>query len=174
MENDNNGKGMIKMAYYNQPSAVQGYQNYNNWQGQNVQAVNQQPMTNQMQQMSYPQIGQPQYPVQQMLPGRIIQQESDIVAREVPNDGNFAVFVQQDLQKIYAKTWGGDGRIHTNVYELVNGQEKEPDLMAVILQRLDNIEKTLKETQQYRPYSNRSKKPYRKPRNNEESTTQEG
>ena len=158
--------------YYGQPNMVQTQQNSNNWQNQSAQIGTTQP-AQQMQQSSYPQMGQPQYPVQQMLPGRIIQQEADIVAREVPNDGNFAVFVQQDLQRIYAKTWGGDGRIHTNVYELVNGQEKEPDLMAIILQRLDNIEKTLKETQQYRPYAGRAKKPYRKPKNNEEPNEKE-
>lgn len=160
-------------SYYGQPNYnMQNQQNYNNWQNQNAQIGVQQQQVQQTQQMAYPQIGQTQYPVQQMLPGRIIKQESDIVAREVPNDGNFAVFVQQDLQRIYAKTWGGDGLIHTNVYELVNGQEKEPDLMTMILQRLDNIEKKLNEPRSYNP--NRSKKPYRKPVKNNEEPEQEG
>lgn len=159
-------------TYYGQPNYnMQNQQNYNNWQSQNTQIGVTQP-TQQMQQTAYPQIGQTQYPVQQMLPGRIIQQESDIVAREVPNDGNFAVFVQSDLKRIYAKTWGGDGLIHTNVYELANGQEKEPDTMDMILQRLDNIEKKLNEQRPYNP--NRPKKPYRKPVRNNEEPIQEG
>lgn len=158
-------------TYYGPPNYnMQTQQNLNNWQNQNAQIGVVQP-AQQMQQTAYPQIGQTQYPVQQMLPGRIIKQESDIVAREVPNDGNFAVFVQSDLQRIYAKTWGGDGLIHTNVYELANGQEKEPDLMTMILQRLDNIEKKLNES---RPYPSRSKKPYRKPIRNNEEPEQEG
>lgn len=158
-------------SYYGQPNYnMQNQQNYSNWQNQSTQIGVTQP-AQQIQQTTYPQIGQTQYPVQQMIPGRIIKQESDIVAREVPNDGNFAVFVQQDLQRIYAKTWGGDGLIHTNVYELVNGQEKEPDTMGMILQRLDNIEKKLNES---RPYQNRTKKPYRKPVRNNEEPTQEG
>lgn len=152
-------------TYYNQP-------NYNNWQNQNAQVATTQQQVPQVQQMQYPQIGQTQYPVQQMIPGRIIQQESEIVAREVPNDGSFAVFVQQDLQRIYAKAWGGDGLIHTNVYERVNdGQEKEPDTMTMILQRLDNIEKKLNES---RPYQSRPKKPYRKPVRNNDEPAQEG
>lgn len=154
-------------SYYGQ----QNQQNFNNWQNQNAQITTTQQQIPQVQQIQYPQIGQTQYPVQQMLPGRIIKQESDIVAREVPNDGNFAVFVQADLQRIYAKTWGGDGLIHTNVYELVNGQEKKPDTMAMILQRLDNIEKKLSEQKPYQP---RSKKPYRKPVRNNEEPVQEG
>lgn len=158
-------------TYYGQPNTMQNQQNFNNWQNQSTQIAATQP-SQQMPQTAYPQIGQTQYPVQQMLPGRIIKQESDIVAREVPNDGNFAVFVQSDLQRVYAKTWGGDGLIHTNVYELVNGQEKEPDTMAMILQRLDNIEKKLNESRPYNP--SRTKKPYRKPVRNNEEPTQEG
>lgn len=153
-------------TYYTQPNTMQTQQNFNSWQNQNTQAAQQ------VQQTAYPQIGQTQYPVQQMLPGRIIQQESEIVAREVPNDGSFAVFVQQDLQRIYAKAWGGDGLIHTNVYERINdGQEKEPDTMTMILQRLDNIEKKLNES---RSYQNRPKKPYRKPVRNNDEPAQEG
>lgn len=159
-------------TYYGQPSTMPNQQSFNNWPNQNTQQISTNQQVQQMQQTAYPQIGQAQYPVQQMLPGRIIKQESDIVAREVPNDGNFAVFVQSDLQRVYAKTWGGDGLIHTNVYELVNGQEKEPDTMGMILQRLDNIEKKLNESRPYNP--NRTKKPYRKPVRNNEEPTQEG
>lgn len=111
-----------------------------------------------MQQQQPPQ--QPSY-----IPGRVIAQESDIVPNEVPNDGNFAVFVQQDLSTIYAKTWGGDGLIKTNVYKLVpqevSGEETKEDgvnPMDLILERLDNIEKMVKNNNRYqKPYN---KKPY--------------
>lgn len=135
-----------------------------NQQRQMTQTVNT-PVIQQTQPQTYSQMGmqQQQMSAPQVLPGRIIQQESDVVAREVPNDGSFAVFVQQDLKKIYAKTWGGDGRILTNTYVLANdpqNQQEQPDILSVILQRLDGIESSVNEIRQYRP---RSKKPYRKP-----------
>lgn len=156
-----------------------GIPQVNNWTvGQN-QMYNQRPMTQtagttpivqQVPQQNYSQMGMQQQQMQaqlpQVLPGRIIQQESDIVAREVPNDGNFAVFVQQDLQKIYAKTWGGDGLIHTNTYVLANdaqNQQDKPDILSVILQRLDGIENSVNEIRQQRPRYNKPKKPYNKP-----------
>lgn len=82
------------------------------------------------------------------LPGRVIREEQDILPGEVPMNGNVAVFVQQDLQRIYAKSWGRDGLIHTNVYDFVdlnrqNGEPKE-DPIGLILERLDRIEETLK------------------------------
>lgn len=98
------------------------------------------------------------------LPGRIIREEQDIVPGEIPMNGNISVFVQQDLQRIYAKSWGGDGRIHTNVYEFVdlnrlNGEPKE-DPMGLILERLDRIEETLKRDKQRSQNDRRPKKPY--------------
>ncbi len=99
------------------------------------------------------------------IPGRMITKENDILPSEVPMDGNLGIFVQQDLKRIYAKTWGGDGLIHTNVYELVNGQGQsdQNDPMKIILERLDRIEDTLK---------NGQKVVYRKPnyRNNKQNS----
>lgn len=95
------------------------------------------------------------------LPGRIVTSERDIFPNEIPMDGNLAVFLQQDLQMVFAKTWGSDGLIHTNAYQLVNPSgETAEDPMQVILKRLDNIEAALKKQQ--KPYT---KKNYNKTMN---------
>lgn len=111
----------------------QGYGNYGMQQGvQNSFSSNQQTMRIQP----------------SALPGRVVNQEQDILPNEVPMNGDVGFFVQKDLQKIYAKTWGGDGCIHTNVYQLVsmvNGEDQAPDPMSVISERLDNIEKAIRE-----------------------------
>lgn len=87
------------------------------------------------------------------IPGRMVTAERDIVANEIPMDGNLAVFIQQDLKRVYAKTWGGDGLIHTNVYDLVDplqqNTEGKEDPIQVILSRLDSIEAAIKEQPRY-------------------------
>lgn len=133
-------------------------------------------MVQQPMQQTYPQMQQQQVQIPQVLPGRIIQQESDVVAKEVPNDGNFAVFVQSDLQKIYAKTIGGDGLIHTNTYVLANdpqSQQNQPDILSVILQRLDGIESSVNEIRQQRPRYNKPRKPYRQLANDQNGQKEE-
>lgn len=111
------------------------------------------------------------------LPGRVIREERDIVPNEIPMDGNIGVFVQQDLQRIYAKTWGGDGLIHTNLYELVipnqqNGEPKE-DPMTLILERLDRIEESLKRDKQRYQSDRKQKKPYRNRETNDQNVREE-
>lgn len=110
------------------------------------------------------------------IPGRMVRDEQDIIAKEVPMDGSYGVFVQQDMQTIYAKTWGNDGYIHTNVYRLVNGQqEPQNDPIAEILNRLQRIEERLGETKPQgsndRPKNNYRKNNYRK--NNYQNKNQE-
>lgn len=164
-----------------------GIPQVNNWGvGQNVPYTygQQRPTTQtagtpmiQQQQPSYQQMTmQPQMQKPQVLPGRIIQQESDVVPGEVPNDGTFSVFVQQDLKKIYAKTWGGDGRILTNTYVLANDSQNaqdQPDILSVILQRLDSIENSVSEIKQQRPRYNKPKKTYRQPANDQNGQKEE-
>lgn len=88
---------------------------------------------------------------QSYLPGRIVTKEQDIFPNEIPMDGSLAIFLQQDLQMVYAKTWGADGLIHTNAYQLVNpSTQPAEDPIQMILQRLDGIEQTLKKQGSYR------------------------
>lgn len=85
----------------------------------------------------------PTQPTRSYLPGRIVQNEQAIVANEVPMDGSLGVFVQQDLQQIFTKTWGNDGFIHTDVYQLVTGKTPQNDPVNEILTRLQRIEERL-------------------------------
>lgn len=98
------------------------------------------------------------------IPGRMIMTENDIVANEVPMDGNYGTFIQQDLKAIYLKTWGKDGLIDTKTYQLVedNQDRLQPqiDLYTEIMTRLDNIEKCLKtrpRKKPYKPYNDQNK-----------------
>lgn len=130
-----------------------------------MQPQNQMYGTQPMMQTSQPQpMQQPSY-----IQGRVINTENDILPNEVPNDGNFAVFVQGDMQRIYAKTWGKDGLIQTEVFERVNQLQPQEgikeDPFGLIMERLDNIEKMVKNQNRYqKPY----KKPYNKPADKEE------
>lgn len=96
--------------------------------------------------------------------GRVVMSESDILPNEVPMDGNFGTFVQQDLKRIYAKTWGVDGRIYTNIYELVTpnqtGETKTDPGLEAVMGRLDDIDKAIKEIIKDRPYYQPRKKSY--------------
>lgn len=96
----------------------------------------------------------------QYIQGRMINEERDITANEIPTDGSFAVFIQQDLKKIYTKAWGGDGVVHGDTYELVrpDGAAPQQDPIMLIMQRLDRIEETLKKGQGRPYYQNRNHK----------------
>lgn len=104
-----------------------------------------------------------QQPRATYIPGRMIQQEEEIIPSEVPMNGDYATFISQDMKRIYMKTWGKDGLIHTEVFENVtdrmnSGMNQQPqmDALAAIMARLDEIEKCLKRPP--RP----PKKPYNK------------
>lgn len=78
--------------------------------------------------------------------GRVVGDEKEIVAGEVPNDGTYATYIRSDLKQIYMKTWGGNGLVETKVFDLVEPSNQtinpsQPDAMQLILERLDNIEK---------------------------------
>lgn len=105
---------------------------------------------------TYTQVRPPQQPVPSpsYIPGRMVNQESEIVPNEVPSDGSYGIFIQSDLKRIFAKTVGGDGLIHTNVYELSSGSStttQQDDILYNIMARLDNIEKMM--TKNNRPYT---------------------
>lgn len=81
------------------------------------------------------------------IPCRYVQNEQSIIAQEVPMNNQYGVFVQYDMDMIYLKRWQNDGSIDTKYYKEIkpNGQEPQmQDPVALILSRLDNIEKQLK------------------------------
>lgn len=86
--------------------------------------------------------------------GRYINQIEDVMPREVPMDGRAAIFPTQSLEEIYLKAWDRNGTIKTFRYILDPTQNlnapvaQEPDMGSRILERLDQLEQRLGETQQ--------------------------
>lgn len=83
-----------------------------------------------------------------MMPGRMVDDESDIVAQEVPMDGRIAAFPRRDLTVVYLKQWNNRGTIDTLPYVLdkkQNNQESSNDeFRTEILSRLDRLEALIK------------------------------
>lgn len=101
--------------------------------------------TNNCNDMSMPKvnIGQPVNTQTPAVYGRFIQDENEILAKEIPMDGSFAAFVKMDLSTIFLRTWGGDGDVHGDTYVKLNNtvnQNEQQDPFAMIFNRLAGIE----------------------------------
>lgn len=95
-----------------------GWNNGNNWGNATYQQPNPQPNVSpvrfqQNQQNSY-------------LPGRMVNSENDVIPGELPMDGTYEIFVQNDGKMIYAKTIGGDGKVKTLCYTLIEDAQQHP------------------------------------------------
>ncbi len=80
--------------------------------------------------------------------GRMVNAEQEIVANEVPMDGNYGVFLTRDRSRVFVKTWGHDGLIHTDTYNLVipeevAAQQAEQDPFNIIMKKLDAIQRSV-------------------------------
>lgn len=140
--------------YYTDPYKSNQLLNYGTQQNQNMMYQNyQQPYgtnnqfsgNNQMQ----TQYIQPQQQYQQnILVGRSVYNIEDVSAQEVSMNG-INLFPANDMSCIYVKQWNSQGTIDTVRYIKetpavdIEQSEEQPDYMAIILQRLDNIEKSL-------------------------------
>lgn len=99
----------------------------------------------------YDQFGMPIYEqpksVATFLKGRVVNDENDIMAAEIPNTKEKAYFVQSDEKVIYAKRFAGDGNVYTDYYVKVDPNQQpennQPDPIQMIMERLDRIEKRL-------------------------------
>lgn len=82
-----------------------------------------------------------------MIPGRVVNSESDIRANEIPGDGSIGLFPKADQSCIFMKYWDGTRGIATAVYVLQNPQESTEDPseneLAGIKEQLSRIEKKL-------------------------------
>lgn len=138
---------------------------------QPYQYPNNQQINTQIQQTQQTQ--QQTIPQRTYIPGRMVTGENDIIAAEVPMDGNHAIFVQQDFKKIYAKTWGNDGYIHTTVFvaeEDQNRNQRQVDPFAMIMARLDGIENQIKSQHQQKPYYRNNRNKQRQDQNKEDKS----
>lgn len=104
----------------------------------------------------------------QVIPGKFINKENDILAMDIPTDGSIAFFIQNDLNKIYARTWGGDGNMRQNVYVKVEEgtqQTQGDSILNEILTRLGAIEEKLNNRPNY-------KKPHKNNRTNTQNRSE--
>lgn len=97
------------MAYPTQSTNQQASQQ--NWFGNPSQAVN----------FTQPNTQQQRY----VLPGRLVNDISEVQINEVPMDGSCNVFPLRDLSEVYLKFWGNDGQFITRRYTLVNDNQSQ-------------------------------------------------
>ena len=117
-----------QQQFYNQPAAVQQYQQPSYMQ-QAAQRIN----------------------------GRVVQSADMITANDVPMDGSVAFFPTQDLSEIYAKSWDANGKIVTRLFKPVSDsypsnttQDTEKfkiwlsdEVTQVFMKRFDELEKRI-------------------------------
>lgn len=78
----------------------------------------------------------------------VVSSEGDIKPADVPMNGGFGMFMQNDLSAIYIKQWQSDGKIYTKKF--VQSEEPEPietginnDVMNQLNSRFEKIENSL-------------------------------
>lgn len=83
-------------------------------------------------------------PPSPMLTGRIVSNEDEINAREVPMDG-IGLFPKNDGACIYVKTWNNQGSITTDRYILEQAQPVQtgPSEFDQVMYRLSKLEEML-------------------------------
>lgn len=107
-----------------------------------------------------PQIAYPNtQPTLNLVPGRMVDKESDISAIDVPMDG-VSIFPKSDGSEIYMKKWDGKGGIITTTYvprtsSDDNAQMDSAVTMDDLFNLLSNIDTTVK-TLTNKPYNNRN------------------
>lgn len=91
-------------------------------------------------------------PMQSSIAGRQVNNFAEIVANDVPLNGQIAVFPKSDLSEVQIKRWGSDGMIITNTYRVCDAPvepqqltEPQPDLLEVINGRFDELKSLIDE-----------------------------
>lgn len=161
------GNAMNPMGYMMPTSAYPTYtnQNMNSYNAIQTQMPSPytSPMTNQLNMANS--VG---------IPGRVINNETEITPNEVPMDGRMSVFPKNDYSSIIAKWWDSDGdlRMVKFVPEIDGGassviktdvtteatQNILDQVNETINSRFDDIERLIKRNNYKKPY----KKPYDK------------
>ena len=67
---------------------------------------------------------QPSTPQRFVLPGRLVNDISEVQINEIPMDGSRNVFPLSDLSKVYLKFWDNDGQFKTKTYILVDDESQ--------------------------------------------------
>lgn len=109
---------------------------------------------------------QPQNQIRQTsILGHMISNPNEITPQEVPMDGSISLFPMQDGSAVYGKTWDSNGQIKTIKFipENIDQQNSETDPFDAINDRLDSIEKLLRNRRE------KYNKPYNRKYQNTES-----
>lgn len=83
------------------------------------------------------------------IPGRVVNNISEVAASEVPMDGSSSIFPLSNGSRIYSKTWNSDGTIKTLSYVLEEEQsvtQSKTDTVNIsdlINRRFDSLEELL-------------------------------
>lgn len=91
--------------------------------------------------LSTPQIAYPNtQPVLNLVPGRMVKDESEIMASDVPMDG-VSIFPMSDGSKIFMKQWDGKGGITTTTYvpQTETSNQSEEATPAITMDDLFNL-----------------------------------
>lgn len=86
-------------------------------------------------------------------PGKFIGSEQDISVKDVPMEAPMSLFPSSDFSYIIAKAWNPQGTIDTVVYvpQVQKQPEAKEDPFVKLNERLDRIEKSLKQRKPYNP-----------------------
>lgn len=97
-----------------------------------------------------------------VLPGRLVNDISEVQINEVPMDGSINVFPLRDLSHVYLKFWDNNGKFITTHYALVDDQAQQNAVgpsssqMDELMAKITAMEKMVK-TMVKRSYKNNSK-----------------
>lgn len=111
-----------------------------------------------IQQNQMPSLGAPMQQTQPVLPCKLISRVEDIKPNDVPMDGSIAVFLMNDLSSVIARQL--NSRMDVDEVRFVREEVPQPvnpnDILGAIMQRLDNIEKAVKKSNNYKPRYNKN------------------
>lgn len=83
------------------------------------------------------------------IPCGIVESQKDIRPADIPMDDGFGLFMRKDLEEIYIKQWGDDGKINTRRYIPVveeipeNTESPLSNVLVEINQRFETLEKAI-------------------------------
>lgn len=96
-----------------------------------------------------------------VIPGRVVNDPSNITPQEVPMDGSVSLFPQTDYSKIYAKAWDSNGNLQTMIFVPEIPTTVQPDqnssIINELMKKIEYIEKQVSHLKPYNPKYNRSK-----------------
>lgn len=79
-----------------------------------------------------------QQPYRPGMPGRVVQDITEVRPNEVPGDGSPAIFVKNDMSCVYVKYLSNVGKIETLIYEQAASQQAQNNYLVSQLRPAPN------------------------------------